>query len=477
MIRYIPIRWRVLSLVLLSPSFATAEWFDGYKNLVEIYAEIDAMAAEYPTLVTPISIGRSYEGREIRGFKISTSNPTAEARPAIVINGTQHAREWISPMTNMYMARQLVDGYGISDNVSSLVDEIDYYVIPVVNPDGYEYSWTDERLWRKNRRDNGDGTFGVDLNRNWDFEWGRNDGSSSDTNDPTYRGTEPFSEPETRALRDFFLDHQNIVATIDYHAFSQLILYPFGYSALAISEDEPLLASLANRMAESIESVNGEVYLPIPAHEFYPVSGASIDWTYGSEGVYSYTIELRPTEVGINFQLPADEILPTVEENWPAFLDLGEFVASLSSGDFNVDGVLDCMDAEALGNAIQHGTNKAEFDLNGDGEISASDQLTWQAKVGVPIGDANLDGKTTQVDFEIWRANAFAESVSLCRGDFNADGSVDVSDFNLWNGNRSPEGHVVVPEPCLPSMFFWAVLLGLPRFRDRHVVLQGNWNE
>ena len=295
------LRTLIFVAFLLSPHLVVAQWFEDYRDLGEIYAELDALATEYPDLVTPITIGESIEGREIRGVKIAGSNPSKPVRPAVLINGTQHAREWISPMTNMYVARQLVSNYGTFEDITSMMDDVEHYIIPVVNPDGYVYSWTDDRFWRKNRRDNGDGSFGVDLNRNWDFEWGRNDGSTGNTSGWTYRGTEPFSEPETRAMRDFFQDNQNIVATIDYHSYSQLILYPFGYSDDAIPEDETLMRDLAVRMASSIEQVHGEEYLPIPANAFYPVSGASLDWTYGAEGIYSFTIELRPTDPFTNF--------------------------------------------------------------------------------------------------------------------------------------------------------------------------------
>ena len=134
-------------------------------------------------------------------------------------------------MTGMFLADRLVESADTDPRVHALLSRAEIFVIPVVNPDGYFFTWSDSanRLWRKNRRNNGDGTFGVDNNRNWGYEWG-GAGASTQTSSETYRGTGPFSEPETAAMRDFFNARPNIVSNIDFHSYSQLVLSPWAYT-------------------------------------------------------------------------------------------------------------------------------------------------------------------------------------------------------------------------------------------------------
>ena len=281
-------------------------------------------------------------------------------------------------------------------------------------------------------------------------------GSSSFPGDQTYRGPSAFSEPESRAYRDFFLANQNIVSHIDFHAYSQLILQPWGYRTGA-PPDVEVLDAIAVEMSNTIQSVHGEFYNPIPANLLYLASGISTDWTYGDQGAYAFTIELRPDSFFPGFELPAQEIIPTAEENFEAILDLLSFTRTLSSGDFDYDGDYDCEDVGALGGAIVNGTNKAEFDVNGDGEINASDLNAWLASAGAMTqssgnaflpADANLDGVVDGSDFNLWNGNKFTVSHQFCQGDFNADGFVDSSDFNIWNQHKfKSSGSDVVPEP------------------------------
>jgi len=378
-------------------------------------------------------------------------------------------------MTNMYAAEQLLGQYDSNSDLREMLDKVDFYVIPVVNPDGYEYSWASpsNRYWRKNRRPNSNGSFGVDLNRNWDVGWGLNSGSGSNPNSNTYRGTAPFSEPETQALRDFYLDHPNLVSNIDFHAFSQLILGPFGYSHTEEPADGELLLAIAEQMAESIESVYGRTYVPESASDLYLASGISIDWTYGSENVYSYTIELRPAGplVLSSFALPANQILPTAEEAFAAVLDLGEFTAALAQGDFNYDQQFSLEDLDALTDGIVNGTSKAEYDTNGDASINIADVAAWLANaadVNLPDGsaylpgDANLDGTVDTLDLDIWDANRLAMTSDWSRGDFNIDGIVNEADRAIWLLNS-----VMVPEPTGVSLLLLGCALLVSRRQPR----------
>ena len=298
-------------------------WYDDFKTFDEIVAKLNTMVADRPDIASLIDIGDSIEGRDIWALRIS--GPGTD-KPAILYNGTQHAREWIAPMVNMYIADALVYGYGSDLEITSLVDRVEIFIIPVVNPDGYVYSWTTDRMWRKNRRDNlGTSCDGVDPNRNWDAAWSA-PGASGDPCDETYYGTAPFSEPETAAMRDFYYAHPNIVSNIDYHSYSQLILSPYGYTT-ALPADNDIFLELGEAMHDEILAVHGVSYDwgPIISTIGYQASGGSVDWCYDDQGVFSFTIELRPASAWPGFELPPEEIIPTCEENLPAAFYLAEW--------------------------------------------------------------------------------------------------------------------------------------------------------
>jgi murein tripeptide amidase MpaA len=292
-------------------------WFAEFKTFAQIDAKLDELVAARPDLCSIVVVGQSVEGRTIRGIRISAAPAGA---PAIVFNACQHAREWVSPMTVMYVADRLVADAAVDPATQMLLQQAEIFVIPVVNPDGYIYSWDVDRFWRKNRRNNGNGTFGVDLNRNWGFQWGGPGASASSSSD-TYRGPFPFSEPETQAMRDFFSARPQIVSHIDFHSFSQLVLSPWGWTE-APAPDDLYLRSMAERMADAIFSVHQVPYVSGPiASTLYVASGNAVDWAYGARGVFSYTIELRDTGT-FGFVLPPDQILPTAEENYAAAFEL-----------------------------------------------------------------------------------------------------------------------------------------------------------
>lgn len=295
-----------------------AAWFQTYHRTADIHTYLDGLIAAHPQLTTPDDLGDSLQGRQLKAIRITGPGDTTN-RPIIFLNGGQHAREWVSPATVTYIADQLLTQYGSDPLVTALVDQIEWVILPVLNPDGYEYTWDTDRLWRKNRRNNGNGTFGVDLNRNWDIDFG-GDGSSANTNSETYHGPFAFSEPETAAIRDFLNAEPRIVAHIDFHSFSQLILYPWGYTGAP-----PLSPSLqtyyedtSDDMAAAIQSQFGSVYVPQESIALYPAAGVMSDYT-ASRDLLAWTIELRPSSGGSGgFVLPANQILPTGIENFEA---------------------------------------------------------------------------------------------------------------------------------------------------------------
>ncbi len=306
-----------------------AAWFTTYHNLDEINLKLDADLAANPTLTRSLTIGSSLQNRTIRGIAISApdlpGNPRS-SRPQIVLNGCQHAREWISPATIMYFSEQLAAQYSTNARVTDILNKVEIMLVPVVNPDGYVWTWTNVRLWRKNRRDNGDGTIGVDTNRNWGYQWG-GEGASPDTNNDTYRGTGPFSEPETQALSNFILANPRVKAHIDFHSYSQLILSPWAYSA-TLPADAIAFDTLNAKFAAAVRAPFNMTYTAGPTYTtIYPASGASGDWAYGAANALGYGWELRDT--GQNgFILPADQIIPTGIENLAAVLELGDWIAN-----------------------------------------------------------------------------------------------------------------------------------------------------
>ncbi|MBL0922610.1 MAG: hypothetical protein IBJ10_10860 [Phycisphaerales bacterium] len=236
-------------------------FFDAYRTYAEFDAWANALAAAHPGLVSRFDAGLSLQGRSIFGVRLRPAGAPAD-RPSVLFNGCQHAREWISPMTVAFIADSFASGYGVDPRITAILDELDVDFIPIVNPDGYVHSWTSERLWRKNRRPNPGGSFGVDINRNWGYEWGGPGSSGTPSND-TYRGPAPFSEPETQVLSQYIASQTGLRAHIDFHSYSQLVLAPWGWTT-APAPDAPALNGLADAMADAIFGVHQEVYVAGP---------------------------------------------------------------------------------------------------------------------------------------------------------------------------------------------------------------------
>jgi carboxypeptidase T len=290
------------------------DWFAEYKNFDAISAHLAQLATRAPELTSLETIGRSIQGRPILALRIGGT--AADATPMLV-NGTQHAREWIAAMVSTCVADRLVRGYATDPAIRTFVDHTELWVVPVVNPDGYQHSWGADRYWRKNRR----GTHGVDLNRNYGVAWG-GDGSSSRERSEVYRGLSAFSEPESRALRDLTL-REHVAIHVDFHAYGQLLLYPWSYTRTPAG-DRAKLAAVGDRMASAIAATHQSRYTLQSGAELYPAAGTMTDWMYGEARALSFTIELRPrgSRGAGGFVLPPEQIRPTCDEGLAAVLAL-----------------------------------------------------------------------------------------------------------------------------------------------------------
>ncbi|KAM6972943.1 carboxypeptidase A1-like [Aplochiton taeniatus] len=294
--------------------------YTNYHTLSEIYSFQDMLVAENPKLVSKLVIGQSYEGRPLNVLKFSTGG---DNRPAIWIDTGIHAREWITPASGAWFAKKIVTDYGRDPGLTAILNRMDILMELVVNPDGYYYTHTSNRMWRKTRKPNPDSScVGVDPNRNWDAGFGTA-GSSDNPCSETYRGPSAHSEPEIKAIVDFVKSHANLKAFVSIHSYSQMLLYPYGYTNIP-AKDQAELHELARKAITDLASLYGTSYTYGSIIDtIYQASGNTVDWTYNQGIKYSYTFELRDTG-RYGFILPANQILPTAEETWLALMAIME---------------------------------------------------------------------------------------------------------------------------------------------------------
>lgn len=293
------------------------DYRNSYLRYDAMLAQYELWRAMYPQLMTRTAIGTSIQGRTLYAYRISTDGGGARSRQNFVILGGTHAREWIAPSVVMHATEKLLNGALTDPLVSSVLRRAAVHVVPVINPDGYEYSWTNNRMWRKNRRNNGNGTFGVDLNRNYTIGWG-GEGSSNNPSSDVYHGTAPFSEPELQHLRTYVSRLRGLVGFIDWHSYAEKILYPWSYTT-APNPAGVWHKQVADAMKADMITSGGHSYVTGQGSiALYVAGGASKDWFYNDFNATSYTIELRDTgEFG--FLLPESQIIPTQDEAWAGF--------------------------------------------------------------------------------------------------------------------------------------------------------------
>jgi hypothetical protein len=294
----------------------------GYYTLAEVNALLDSLAAsDAQGIVSAVdSIGASRQGRPIRAIRIASEASPDHSRPRVLYTSLTHAREPGGMQSLFAFIDRLIDGYGTDPNLTYLVDHREMWFIPVINPDGYvrnEQTWFGTGsfgMWRKNLRDNdGNGTInssdGVDLNRNFGYQWGfDNIGSSPTPGSQTYRGPSAFSEPETQALRDFSVAHQFSTAD-NYHTFGEMCLYPWNYNGQDTPDSDFLI-----RLAEEMMTNAHYAYGTAP-DILYGVNGDANDWMYGEQSTKPKTLAMT-TEIGDEtdyFYPPPSRIVPLAE--------------------------------------------------------------------------------------------------------------------------------------------------------------------
>ncbi|MEJ2600687.1 MAG: M14 family zinc carboxypeptidase [Anaerolineales bacterium] len=289
------------------------------------------IAATYPHIAQLKTFGHSIQNRPMLAMRLTNEKVgKKDGKPQVLFLATHHAREWVATETSMRLIKYLTANYGSDGRVTNLLDNVEVWIIPVGNPDGYQYTFTNERLWRKNLRDNnGDGQIniadGVDINRNFANHWGLDDeGSSAVWSSETYRGIAPNSEPETQALVSFVQEH-NFKFALSYHTYGNLILYPWGWQVRTPSLDDPIFVAQAGTDGNPaiFDSLLGQGYDPGVSADLYTTNGEFTDWAYGELGIPAYTVELTD---GYDFRFPDDEdMVQTVfEDNLEFALSMAE---------------------------------------------------------------------------------------------------------------------------------------------------------
>lgn len=309
-----------------------------YHTYEEAKAELTDLATRFPGIASMQSLGKSVEGRDIIALKITGTAPAPHGKPVFLFMGCHHAREWISVEVPLAIAKNFVEGYATDAGLKALVDSREIWICPMVNPDGLTWSQTNYKYWRKTRQKNPDGSVGVDPNRNYGYKWGTA-GDSGDPDSDTYRGTAPFSEPETQNIREFAKNHL-LTTSISFHSYGERVLYPYSY-AYVLAPDDNLFKGMAAKMAGQNKYVSHQ------SVDLYPSSGDTDDYLYAEVGSMSFTVELARTfipaesEIAKICEANVKAVRLLVEQGAEPFPFLKHTPASSTAGTLSVNATFD----------------------------------------------------------------------------------------------------------------------------------------
>ena len=375
----------------------------GFLTYQEFLNHLDTMAAKYPNLITaraPIDTFQTHEGRPIYWLRISDNPTMNESEPEVLYTSVHHAREPGSLAQIIFYMYHVLENYGTDPEITYIVDNTEMYFVPMINPDGYIFNEVNDPngggLWRKNRRNNGDGTFGVDLNRNYGYNWGLdNTGSSPVTSSNTYRGPAPFSEPETQAVK-WFAENHNFEIALNYHTFGNLLIYPWGYGASIFTPDSAQFVEYAEFMTQENNYLHGTGDQTVG----YVVNGDSDDWMYGEQTTKNKILSCTP-EVGSGnegFWPNSSSIIPQGQANVRQNLNMALLVGNYARVD------------DASPSGIDQLTGYFNFDIKrlgmqqGTFTVSINPVGTEISSVGSPVvfnGMNLLESRTDSISFSL----------------------------------------------------------------------------
>ena len=307
-----------------------------YLTYQQMLDELDQMAALYPDLITvkqTVSASlTTAEGRPLYYVKISDNPNTDEAEPRVLYTGLHHAREPVSMMSLIFFMHYILENYNSDSEIQNLVNSLELYFVPCVNPDGYIYNQTTNPngggLWRKNRRNNGGGVYGVDLNRNYGYQWGLNSGSSGSASSDTYRGPSAFSEPETRMIRDFCISKQ-FATSLNSHSYGNYLIYQWEYQNVVA--EPATFASMGAQLTSCNGFTAGNAFQTVG----YLASGGATDWMYGEQVAKPKMYAFTP-EIGPSFWPAPSSIIPLCNSTMQMYLQMAEYarcgVLSVNAG-------------------------------------------------------------------------------------------------------------------------------------------------
>jgi len=302
--------------------FLTFDRYYRYDEIVKYMHDLEKSSkASEGAQVSVKTVGKSFEGREIK--TITITNGDGKKKNSVFVDAGIHAREWIAPATALYLINQLVDP---QSNYSKILNELDFVIQPVVNPDGYEYTFVKSRLWRKTRSSSSS-CVGVDANRNYGFEWS-NKGASDKMCSETYHGTKPFSEKEAQISRDIMQELSGSCKFfLTLHSYGNYFIYPYGYTN-DLPENWKDQDEVSQAGAKAIEEATGTRYkVGSISNTLYIASGGSTDYAY-AEAKIPIALCMELTGGGwFGFDLPASKVEATVKESIAGIFAMADVIA------------------------------------------------------------------------------------------------------------------------------------------------------